>query len=164
METTVIIDLHLLDVRIFQVLQEPEFSQVEKVWRLPDDQLAQVVEEEPEFAGITCWADMSPFQFRLLITRALDHLSILDTEDFREDLPLVRQLRFFVAALALRMQDLLGQNVDLMRIQSVGFSKVDFVIEVSQTICLDDDLEDDEPEPPPTGFRVVVDNTRGTAE
>lgn len=165
METTVVIDMHLLDIRIFQVFQQFEYEQVKQVWGQEDPELKQMTEGEPAFAGVTCWEDMNPFQYRLLITQVLDHLSAMEAEDFSQDMPLFRRLRFFIAALALKSRDLLGQNVDLLRIQSVGFSKADFVLEASQTICLETEMGSDEGEPGAEpqargGFRIVVDNTK----
>lgn len=164
METTVVIDMHLLDIRIFQVFQQFEYEQVQQVWGQEDPELKQMTEDEPAFAGVTCWRDMTPFQYRLLITQVLDHLSALDAENFSQDMPLFRRLRFFVAALALKSRDLLAQNIDLLRIQSVGFSKADFVLEASQTICLETEMGGDaDPSGEVAvrgGFRIVVDNTK----
>lgn len=161
-ETAVTIDFFQTDLRIFQLLQTEDFAGVQQIWNNDDPELKRFA-AGTVLEGAERWYDLTPVQFRLLIVQAIEEISALAEPDITPESIQLKRLRFFIGALILRYLELTGDHIEMLKIQHLGNSKVNFQTLSTQTIGVDLEQQDgdDAQEEAPTSLRVVVDNTKG---
>lgn len=128
------------------------FEKVDANWDKGDQLLAELSKTR-FFTDCDTWSKLRPTHFKVLIIRNFQHVDKLTDEEVTDDNPVVRSLRFLIAALIRCLRERADADVDMIKIRRVATDTVNFDIVSSLNLELTGRVA-------PTGLQLVVDNTK----
>jgi len=157
MATTVLLSDYVTNKHYHLVFTTAEFKCIEDNWHKKDKLLVEL-SDTTVFRNRTRWCDLEPFHYQVLIIKNITKLdNLTDAEQMDESNEVVKSLHFLISGMIKVLEKYTQTSVELLRIDRISDSNVNFIHQGSISIQLDDKKTEKKKM---DSLKIIVDNTK----